>query len=115
MKTFLIHEAKYLGELYIADTFIKRFLGYMFRTAPHYDAIMIKPCNSIHTFFMKFDIDVIFLDKNMKVIKKINALKPWKMVMPIKEGVMVIETKAGKFKNIKIGDTVNTKENIGIN
>jgi uncharacterized membrane protein (UPF0127 family) len=103
----LIHESKYLGELYIADTFMKRFWGFMFRKAPHYEAIMIKPCNSIHTFFMKFEIDVIFLNKNMKVIKKVDALKPCKMVMPIKEGAVVIEAKAGKFKSIKIGDIIS--------
>jgi uncharacterized protein len=104
-----IYESKYLGELYIADTFMKRFLGYMFRKEPHYEAIMIKPCNSIHTFFMKFEIDVIFLNKDSSVIKKIEALKPCKIVMPIKDGTAVIETKAGKFASIKIGETINIK------
>jgi uncharacterized protein len=107
MMMILIHESKCLGDLYIADTFIKRFFGYMFRKAPHYEAIMIKPCNSIHTFFMRFEIDVIFLNKDMKVIKRVNALKPGKIVLPINGSTAVIEFETGKFRNIKIGDNIS--------
>lgn len=89
--------------LLIADTFTKRFAGYMLRKKPHYEAILFKPCSSIHTFLMKFDIDVLFLNKDMKVIKKVEALKPGKIVMPVKDAVIVMEAEAGKFKHIDIG------------
>lgn len=97
----LIYESEIITEIYIADSFIKRFLGYMFRKNPHYDVILIKPCNSIHTFFMKFSIDVLFIDEHMEVIKKIEGLRPGKAIMPLKNCQMVIEGKAGTFKNIQ--------------
>ena len=99
----LIYESKIISEVYIADSFMKRFLGYMFHKEPHYQAILIKPCNSIHTFFMRFAIDVLILDGNMKVIKKYEDLEPGKIVMPYKEGKMVIEGRTGMFKDIHEG------------
>jgi len=99
----LVYESEIVAEMFIADTFIKRFLGFMFRKTPHHEAILIKPCNSIHTFFMRFPIDVLFLNENMEVIKKIEGMKPGKVIMPQKNGIMVIEGGAGIFKNIEEG------------
>ena len=71
----MIKTLKYNNEtvihVFIADSFFKRLFGYMFRKNPHHDAILFTPCNSIHTFFMKFNIDVLFLNEHMQVIKKI--------------------------------------------
>ena len=63
-----------ITNVFMADTFYKRLLGYMFRKKPHHKVIAIVPCNSIHTFFMKFNIDVLFLNKENMVIKKISNL-----------------------------------------
>ena len=99
----LVYNLEIIAEVFIADNFTKRFLGFMFRKKPHYEAILIKPCNSIHTFFMKFPIDVLFIDENMEVLKKIDGLKPGKVIIPQKKCKMVIEGKAGIFKNVKVG------------
>ncbi len=40
-------------------------------------ALILKPCNSIHTIFMRFPIDVLFVDKNSRVIRSISSLKPF--------------------------------------
>ena len=71
----LVYNLEIIAEIFIADSFIKRFLGFMFREKPHHEAILIKPCNSIHTFFMKFPIDVLFIDEDMEVLRKIDGLK----------------------------------------
>jgi len=42
-------------------------------------ALILKPCNSIHTLFMRFPIDVIFLDSRHKVVKAIPNLAPWRI------------------------------------
>ena len=99
----LVYESEIIAQIFIADTFIKRFLGYMFRKEPHHEGILIKPCNSIHTFFMRFPIDVLFIDENMKVVKKIANLETGKIIMPQKKCEMVIEGKSGMFKNINEG------------
>ena len=64
----------------LADSFLQRFKGLMFSEKMEgCDALVLKPCVSIHTFFMKYSIDVIFLDKGLKVIKIKRNLKPWRM------------------------------------
>ena len=40
---------------------------------------MISPCNSIHTLFFFKKIDIIFLDKNKKILKTVNSLKPFRL------------------------------------
>lgn len=94
---------------YTADTFFKRLLGYMFRKKPHHPAILFCPCSSIHTFFMKFNIDVLFLDKNMTVIKKVQDLKPWKIILPVKKAEIVIEAESGMFVNIIEGSIISVE------
>jgi uncharacterized membrane protein (UPF0127 family) len=98
-----------IAEIFVADTFIKRFLGFMFRKKPHHQTILIKPCNSIHTFFMRFNIDVLFVNENMEVVKKLNGLVPGKAIMPQKEAKMVIEGNEGIFKNVNVGDKLKIK------
>ncbi|WP_291632494.1 DUF192 domain-containing protein [Clostridium sp.] len=91
-------------DVFIADSYTKRLLGYMFRKKPHHDAILLKPCNSIHTFSMKFNIDVLFLNEQMKVIKKTENLKPGKVITKVRGAKIVIESKEGAFNKIKEGD-----------
>ncbi|WP_242866898.1 DUF192 domain-containing protein [Clostridium coskatii] len=103
----LVYESEVIAEIFIADSFVKRFSGFMFRKKPHHKGILIKPCNSIHTFFMKFSIDVLFISEDMKVIKKVEDLKPGKIIMPQGKTKMVIEGSTGMFKNVEEGAQVN--------
>ncbi len=106
----LLCGAEIIPEMLIADSFFKRLLGYMFVKSPHYEAILIKPCDSIHTFFMRFPIDVLFVNENMEVIKKIEGLKPWKVILPQRGCKMVIEAGEGRFRNVKVGSRVAVGE-----
>lgn len=87
----LLYEGRVINKVYIADSFIKRFLGYMFQKKPRQQAIFFKPCNSIHTFFMKFEIDVLFINHHMEVIKTFKGVKPWRVIRPVKGAIAVIE------------------------
>lgn len=63
----------------VADTFISRIKGLLGKhSLPENSALWIKDCPSVHTFFMKFSIDVIFLDKKMRVTNVVQNLKPWR-------------------------------------
>jgi uncharacterized membrane protein (UPF0127 family) len=65
------------GQVEIARTFLKRLIGLMGRSILMEDQGLYFPgCKSIHTFGMKFAIDVLFMDKNMKITKMISCLKP---------------------------------------
>jgi uncharacterized protein len=41
-------------------------------------ALLLSPCNSVHTCFMRYRIDVVFIDRAGRVIKLVEALKPWR-------------------------------------
>lgn len=63
----------------VAESFLERAKGLIGCRAPapgEYRAMLIKKCNAIHTFFMKFPIDAIFLDKNGNVVKTVRNIPP---------------------------------------
>ena len=64
----------------VADTSAKRRTGLLKheRLEPG-DGLWIVPCESVHTFFMKFPIDLIYLDKRRRVRKVRHAVAPWRM------------------------------------
>lgn len=72
-------------------------------------ALWIRRCNSIHTFFMKFTIDCVFLDKNQKVKAVYSRVKPFRMVWPVWGASSVIEFPAGRAQelNIQIGEELH--------
>lgn len=41
------------------------------------NALLLEGCSSIHMFFMKFAIDVLFVDEQLKVLKVVEELRPW--------------------------------------
>lgn len=67
-------------EVIIADTPFKRIRGLLgkkdFKPG---QALILKPCNSIHTLFMRFPIDVLFVNCHNRVIKTYHTLKPWRV------------------------------------
>lgn len=57
----------------------------------------MEPCNSIHTFGMRFPIDVLFIDASNRILKAIRTLGPGKVAGPVKGGSAVIEIAAGEL------------------
>lgn len=69
--------------------------------------IWLKPCNSVHCLFMRFSIDVLYLDSAQRIIAIRADLKPWRMslCLPAKS---VIELAAGECQRLglTIGDQI---------
>ncbi len=64
----------------IADSSAQRRTGLLKRSGlERGEGLWIVPCESVHTFFMKFAIDLVYLDKKHKVRKVRHAVKPWRM------------------------------------
>ena len=63
----------------VADTSLERGVGLLKDTelAEGY-GLWIVPCNSIHSFWMKFVFDAIFLDRDLRVVHLISEMKPWR-------------------------------------
>ena len=63
----------------VADTSAKRRTGLLkHHRLESGEGLWIIPCESVHTFFMKFAIDLVYLDKNKKVRKVRHAVPPWR-------------------------------------
>jgi uncharacterized membrane protein (UPF0127 family) len=93
----------------IAQDFRSRSVGLLNRTSFSEDeGLLIKPCNSIHTFFMKFPIDVLFLDKYGKIVRTVEGLVPWRFAGSLGSAYMVLELATGKIEKqgIKTGEIV---------
>jgi uncharacterized protein len=90
----------------IAATFFTRMKGLLGRKGLESgQAMVIKSCASVHTFFMQFTIDVVFVDKNNRVVKTISNLGPWRFTPFYPAASYCIEFPAGTIaaKNITSG------------
>ncbi|MCP8616128.1 DUF192 domain-containing protein [Salirhabdus salicampi] len=97
----------------ISNTFATRLKGFMFRRKPIYrEGMFIKPCKSIHTFFMFFPIDILILDGNHSIIYIKENMRPWTFIYPVKGGKAALELPKGTVQDfeINIGDKVVVKK-----
>lgn len=93
----------------VADSFFKRFIGLLGKKSiSSNEGLIIKPCNSIHMFFMKFSLDVIFVNKKNEVVAIYENIKPWKFTPVIKGAYIAIELSPNTVVNTKttIGDVL---------
>ena len=94
----------------IADSFFKRLKGLMFtKELPDQNALLIKPCNEIHTFNMNYSIDVLYIDVNNKILAISEDMKPGIIGKCVKNAISVVELPCNKIRssNIKVGDIVD--------
>ncbi|MHB8171474.1 MAG: DUF192 domain-containing protein [Thermincolia bacterium] len=98
----------------IADGFLSRLVGLLNRKklAPG-EGLLIKPCQAIHTCFMRFAIDVVFLDRDGWVVGIVEEIKPFRFSSFFKEAVMALELPKATVKktNTQIGDCLEIRGN----
>jgi uncharacterized membrane protein (UPF0127 family) len=80
----------------LATNPVLRLRGLLGRTKlPRGDGILLNPCGSVHTFFMRFPIDVVFCDRQMTVLSVASEVPPWR-VRSQRRASVVIELAAGE-------------------
>ena len=90
-----------------ATSFATRLVGLMGRTAfPVGSGLQIEPCNSIHTFFMRIPIDVLFLDEHQTVLRAVHAMPAWRATRIVWGAKSVLELPAGVLREsgTSVGD-----------
>lgn len=96
-------------DLMVADSFFKRLKGLMFtkELLPE-SALYIYPCSGIHTYFMNYNIDVLYLDINNIILAIDEDMKPGKIGKYVKNAVGVIELPGGRARETqtKVGQAV---------
>jgi uncharacterized membrane protein (UPF0127 family) len=94
--------------LEVADSGAKRNKGLLGRKelAPG-GGLWIMPCESVHTFGMKFSIDLVYLDKKLRIRKVRNSVPPWR-VSACLSAHSVLELPAGTIRETQTsaGDTL---------
>jgi uncharacterized protein len=90
----------------LADRILPRTRGLLGRRSlPAGEGLLLKPAPSIHTAFMHFPIDVVFLDRSLQVVKLVDALGPWRLASA-RRAHAALELAAGEAatRGIEIGD-----------
>lgn len=86
-----------------ANTAFSRFMGLMFRKSiPKTNGLLLEPCNQIHTFNMRFSIDVIFMDSKNTVLDIFKDVKPWRVRPFVKNAKKCLELNSGMADNFSL-------------
>lgn len=92
-----------LSDLEIAEGFWSRGLGLLGRSGLRENqGLWLRPGNSIHTCFMRFSIDCVFVDREMRVKAVRENIVPWRFVLPVRGADSVIEMAAGSARRLGI-------------
>ena len=101
-----------MKKVYLIKSFFGKALGLMFKEKVDYGIVfmfyMENNTHHLHTCFMRFAVDILFLDSKFKVLKIIRNIKPWKLDIKGK-GKYIVELPAGKSLNTKVGDKISFK------
>ncbi len=108
---WLVCQAKVLSSLNIADTPLARRRGLIGQTKVE-TPLLIESCRWIHTFGVKCDLDIAYLDEEMRVIK-IQTVRKQRVAMPVLKAKHVLEAGAGVFENwgLVVGHKLEARAN----
>lgn len=98
-----------VARIVVADSLWSRFMGLMGkRELPAGEGICIRPCSSIHMFFMRFPIDAVFVDADGLVLRIYGSIRPWRVSGIVWKAKACVELAAGTAaaKGLHAGDRV---------
>ena len=68
-------------------------------------ALIIAPCFSIHTMFMRFDIDAVFVDEDGRAVKVVPVMTPWRIAVdPTAHAVVELPAGSLRDRQVNVGD-----------
>ncbi len=107
---WLVREGDVLATVEIAETKRARRRGLLGRREFE-GALVLPSCRHVHTFFMRFRIDVAFCDRDGTVLRT-SCLRPWRISPLVANAAFAIEAEAGAFERwgLRAGDQVEVKE-----
>jgi uncharacterized membrane protein (UPF0127 family) len=92
-----------------ATNMVTRGVGLMGRRGlPADGGLIIQPCNSVVSFFMRFEIDVVFVSGDSRVLHMIHAMRPWRTSKIVRGSKLVVELPSGTLADTSttLGDTI---------
>ncbi|MBI5242872.1 MAG: DUF192 domain-containing protein [Elusimicrobia bacterium] len=80
------------------------------------EGLWIVPCAMIHTLFMRFEIDAVFLDRELRAVRVVEKLKPWRLSSWVLGAHSVLELAGGALRSggdnacrVQIGDVLELR------
>jgi len=72
----------------------------------------LEPCNSIHMFFMRYPLDILFLDKGGKVVFMYKGIKPWRVGRIVRGAKVAVELPEGVIgeSGTQVGDEIELSQ-----
>ena len=68
-------------------------------------ALILAPCAAIHTMFMRFDIDAVFVDDDGRAVKVVRELSPWRIALdPTAHAVVELPAGSLREREVNVGD-----------
>ena len=107
---WLLRDGEVLASLEVAEDMRTRSRGLMGRSS--FDgAILLKPAMQVHTLGMRFAIDVAYLDRELRVVDVVTAMRPRRLGRPRFGARAVVEAEAGCFArwNLRVGDELEVQ------
>jgi uncharacterized membrane protein (UPF0127 family) len=106
---WLVRDGEVLASLEIAEGRRQRARGLLGRDEID-GALLLAPARSVHTFGMRFTIDVAFLDADNRVLRVI-TMAPWRISRPVWRGRSVVEAPEGAFAHwgVRAGDQLEVR------
>jgi uncharacterized membrane protein (UPF0127 family) len=95
----------------LAETPLARVKGLLGRSRlDEGEGILLRPASSIHTWFMRFPIDAVFVDRDLRVVRVAENLRPWRAAAR-KGAHAVVELAAGESarRGVRPGDLLVTE------
>jgi uncharacterized protein len=87
----------------LATTPLARMRGLLGRSdLPSGEGVLLRPAASVHTFFMRFPIDVAFLDKELRVVRVASNVAPWRTVAD-RRAKVILELPSGEAERRGLG------------
>ena len=105
----LVVDDRPVAEVVVADTALTRTRGMLFRRVLP-EALLLRPCSSVHGAWMRVPLDVALLSRDLRVLH-VQVLRPWGMTLPRRGAAQVLEAPAGSFE--RWGLEVNSRLGLG--
>ena len=107
---WLLREKEVLASVEVMESRAARLRGLMGRERLE-GAVLLRPAKSVHTFALRFRVDVAFCDEEMVVVDTVSGVGPYRMVRPRMRAHCIIEAEAGSFDRWRLrpGDKLDVE------
>lgn len=97
----------------VCDSLLSRCRGLLFRPDfPEGEACWLVPCRNVHTWGMGFSIDILALDRDHRVIARLDALKPWRLSPFFPKAHSVLEFRSPMPVTCEVGEQLIFQDGI---